>query len=325
MNLFAPSRYTRLNEAVGFLLLLLGLAVVLSLVSYSPADPSWNTATAAPHANNLLGLAGAKWSDFLLQAFGISAFLLPLHIWSLGWTWLRSAPVESPWFRIFGGMALWFCVSAGCGLAPNLVLISGTIRPSGIVGMVIADFLISRCNLVGAAIITTAAGVIALYFASTFEVSTLMRWLSGPLARWNAFLENWRARREAKRQAAIAKARARAAERAQRAKAALSASVDSAPVRRGRTAAVSAESARSSGSRVAEDEPPFDLAPEQEEQFAEDEDIPIRTLEYEPITQPEPPLEDENDRAILRTGTQRGRAQAETQTLVSAARDRPAE
>ena len=56
MTLLSPSRHTRLNEAAGLLLLLLGLAVSLSLVSYSPGDPSWDTATAATHTHNLLGL-----------------------------------------------------------------------------------------------------------------------------------------------------------------------------------------------------------------------------------------------------------------------------
>ena len=47
----------------------------------------------------MLGLFGAKWADLLLQIFGISVFLLPIHIWALGWKWVRSSPIESPWFR----------------------------------------------------------------------------------------------------------------------------------------------------------------------------------------------------------------------------------
>jgi DNA segregation ATPase FtsK/SpoIIIE, S-DNA-T family len=96
MTFLSPSRHTRLNEAVGLLLLLLGLAVSLSLVSYSSADPSWNTATAVTHTHNLLGLFGAKWADLLLQIFGISVFLLPVHSWALGLKWVRSSAIESP-------------------------------------------------------------------------------------------------------------------------------------------------------------------------------------------------------------------------------------
>ena len=106
MMFLSPSRFHRLNEAVGLLLLLLGLAAVLSLVSYSSLDPSWNTATGSARTHNLLGLFGARWSDLLLQVFGISAFLLPVHIWALGWKWLRSAPLENMWFRVTGSLAL---------------------------------------------------------------------------------------------------------------------------------------------------------------------------------------------------------------------------
>src|ERR1035441_1323712 len=206
MTVFSPSRYTRLNEAVGLLLFLAGLAVVLSLLSYSSADPSWNTATGSTHTHNLLGLSGAKWADLLFQTFGIAAFLLPLHVWGLAWKWLRSSTIESPWFRVFGSLALWFCVSAACGLFPPVFLIGGAVRPSGIAGLVIADFLKSRFDVTGAALITAAAGVIALYLASTFEVSTLMRWLSGPIARWKAFLQRRKEMRAGKRQLVIERA-----------------------------------------------------------------------------------------------------------------------
>ncbi len=219
----SPTRHTRLNEAVGILLFLLGLAVSLSLLSYSPFDPSWNTATGITQTHNLLGVSGAKWADLLLQIFGVSIFLLPVHIWALGWKWVRSSAIESPWFRILGALALWFCISTACGLLPRPWLIAGTIRPSGIIGMVSAEFLLARFDLAGSAIITVASGILALYFASTFEVSTLARWMSGPAARWRAIRNRWKAARMAKRQAAIEEARARAAERAARRKAVVSA------------------------------------------------------------------------------------------------------
>jgi S-DNA-T family DNA segregation ATPase FtsK/SpoIIIE len=276
MTLLSPSRHTRLNEAVGLLLLLLGLAVALSLLSYAPADPSWDTATALSRPHNLLGLFGARWSDLLFQTFGIAALLLPVHLFALGWKWVRSSPIESPWFRIAGSLALWFCISAGCGLLPHSVLIAGAVRPSGLAGMIVADYLLHRFNLTGAAIVTAAAGVIAIYFASTFEVSTLMRWLSGPIARWNAIRDRWRASREASRKRAVERAKEKAAGRAALRKA-QKAEADSARPRRNRTATETAEVP------AAIDEPPFDLAPE-----PEPDEIPIRTLAYQPVIRREP-------------------------------------
>ncbi len=280
MSFLSPSPHTRLNEAVGFLLFLLGLAVSLSLVSYSSADPSWNTATGTAHVHNLLGLFGAKWADLLLQVFGISVFLLPVHICALGWKWVRSSAIESPWFRIAGNLALWFCISTACGLIPRHWLLSGAINPSGMVGLVISDFLLARFEVAGAAIITVASAVVALYFASTFEVSTLMRWLAGPIAKYRALCGRWKAARQARRERALEQVRARAAERAARREA----KTETARPQRRRTAA---QPERAEPARVLAENnaPPFDLAPEDEPQpepAEQEHDIPIRALEYEP-------------------------------------------
>ena len=282
MTFLSPSRHTRLNEAVGLLLLLLGLAVSLSLVSYSSADPSWSTATAVTHTHNLLGLFGAKWADLLLQIFGISVFLLPVHIWALGWKWVRSSAIESPWFRVCGSLALWFCASTACGLIPRPWLISGSIRPSGIAGMVMADFLLARFDLAGAAIIAVASGIIALYFASTFEVSTLMRWLRGPIAKWKEMAAKWQVSREAARQRAIEKAKAKAAERAARRQA-----KPTTGKANEREKPVPAPSEASAPSAAANGAPPFDVGQDSSAEVNEDE-IPIRPLEYQPITRIQP-------------------------------------
>ncbi len=294
----SPTRYKRLNEAVGILLFLFGLAVSLSLLSYASADPSWNTATGSVHTHNLLGISGAKWADLLLQIFGVSGFLLPVHIWALGWKWVRSSMIESPWFRVSGTLALWFCISTACGLLPRHWLIGGAIRPSGIAGMISAEFLLARFDLAGSAIITVAAGILALYFASTFEVSTLMRWMSGPLARWRNMRAHWKAVRQARRQAAIEKAMARASERTRRnaQRPAQETETESARPRRSRAAAVTTETTPATeplAARSADDEPPFDLADEESDRETEFE-IPIRTLEYQPTVRSVPlPIEEE--------------------------------
>ena len=81
MRFLSPTRYSRLNEVVGFLLLLGGLGLALSLASYSPLDPSWNTATGVARPANLMGRFGAYFSDLALQGLGISAYLMPaLHL-----------------------------------------------------------------------------------------------------------------------------------------------------------------------------------------------------------------------------------------------------
>jgi DNA segregation ATPase FtsK/SpoIIIE, S-DNA-T family len=196
---------------------------------------------------------------------------------------VRSSPVESPWFRVGGSLALWFCVSTACGLAPRHWLIGGAIRPSGLTGLVLADFLRAHFNLAGAAIITVASAVIALYFATTFEVATLMRWFAGPIAKWHAIVEKWHAARAARRARAVEAAKARAAERVARRKAERAAQVQQRSVPAEPARRVSPEPAR------AEDAPPFDMPPPFEAAAARadeaeetEQDIPIRSLADQP-------------------------------------------
>jgi S-DNA-T family DNA segregation ATPase FtsK/SpoIIIE len=302
MSFLSPTPHTRLNEAVGIILLLLSLAVWLCLLSYSSADPSWNTASGALVTHNLLGQFGAKWADLLFQIFGLSVFLLPIHIGLLGWKWLRSSYIEGLGYRISGSLALWFCISTGCGLFPRQWLIGGSVRPSGLVGLVLADLLTARFNLTGAAIITSAVAVVALYFATTFETALLLRWFARPIAAVQSRMAMWKAERKERRAQAIAKARAKAAERAaRRGDKRTAPDADSANPRRKRadaadgdnhlhTEAVFAMQPIASEREAANpEEPPFDMPAE----AAEEAEIPIRSLadeappvRMEPVVKP---------------------------------------
>jgi S-DNA-T family DNA segregation ATPase FtsK/SpoIIIE len=72
----------RLLEGLGFSLVVVCFLVVLSLITYNPADPSFNTAVDGTAAN-FLGRDGALAADLLVQGLGLAAFLLPLIL--LGW------------------------------------------------------------------------------------------------------------------------------------------------------------------------------------------------------------------------------------------------
>ncbi|TLS67830.1 DNA translocase FtsK [Mariprofundus erugo] len=97
----------RLLARESLALLLAGIVIVmgLAMVSYSPADPSWNHVTKAP-ASNMAGIAGAYLADFIYQLFGYAAWiwlvLLTLltvrvawgrKLWHSGWTSLFWLPV----------------------------------------------------------------------------------------------------------------------------------------------------------------------------------------------------------------------------------------
>ena len=65
------------------ILFLCALVTILSLISYSPTDNAWNTASSLP-THNWLGYFGAWISDVILQLFGGVAFVVPVAFFVSG-------------------------------------------------------------------------------------------------------------------------------------------------------------------------------------------------------------------------------------------------
>src|SRR5579883_3333167 len=107
--IFVPTGNRRLNELIGFLLCVSALLLFLALVSYSPLDPSLNSAsvlTGSREARNWIGILGAVIADLFLQGFGLGAFLFPIVLGALGVLRIRSRKVVSPVTKVLGGIWL---------------------------------------------------------------------------------------------------------------------------------------------------------------------------------------------------------------------------
>ena len=89
----------RMREIAGVGLVFGGLAILATLVSYRPSDPSLNTATLGP-VRNFLGLPGAYIADLLLQSFGAAAGLLALVPAAWGWRLIMHRPLPAAWPRL---------------------------------------------------------------------------------------------------------------------------------------------------------------------------------------------------------------------------------
>ena len=122
-TIFVPTGNRRLNELIGFLMCVSALLLFLALVSYSPLDPSWNSAsvlTGSHAARNWIGVVGAYAADALLQFFGVGAFLLVIFPAMLGARWFRSIRWQSPLAKTLGAVWLsdvrcshrWLCCRA---------------------------------------------------------------------------------------------------------------------------------------------------------------------------------------------------------------------
>ena len=209
MRFLQPAGRSRFNEAIGFVVLGLGIALGLSLVSYHPYDPSWSVAGPSGRAHNLIGFPGAYLSDALLQWLGFAAFLLPLYLLLLGWRWVRSTPMPTPGARLVGALLLLLVACTALGLRPFVVLGQEAHLTGGVIGAVLLDGMVFYLNEAGATLGLALAGVVALYLVSSFEIDSGRRWwVSG--RGWTALCrERWRAWRERQRERAAQKAEER--------------------------------------------------------------------------------------------------------------------
>ena len=170
----------RLNEMAGVLLLIAALGVLLSLVSYSPEDPSANVAAGPGQARNWMGFPGAYGADLILQAFGLVGFLLPAWLAMLGWNRIRQVEGEHA-LRRGVGMALVTAVVCGTlhmvGRPVDILLPNWwheTVKAGGWVGKVLAESSMSVLNVGGTILLLAAVAAVGGYLLTSVRVVDLL-------------------------------------------------------------------------------------------------------------------------------------------------------
>ena len=194
-KIFAPGKNRRLNELIGFLLCVSALLLFLALASYSPLDPSLNSAsilTGSHAARNWVGILGAYLSDVVLQFLGIGSFLLPVFLFMMGVRWFRSRAVQAPVAKTLGAIWLLMFVPALLAILPGHLRWMGAIPIEGLAGRILGDVLIHYLNVAGAYIVCTTVLAVALYLTTAFSFSAIQVWAPTRFAFFIALRERWR-------------------------------------------------------------------------------------------------------------------------------------
>jgi S-DNA-T family DNA segregation ATPase FtsK/SpoIIIE len=213
-RLCTPTSNKRLNELVGFLYFVSACLLLLALASYSPLDPSLNTAAAvsARHpAHNWVGVVGAMVSDLLLQTGGVAVFLFPVFLALLGWRWFRSLQIDAAAAKAIGAASLFLFASALFGLLPWRWHWLRVIPVEGLSGRILADAMVRYLNRSGAYIVCLALIAVGLYLATRFSFGALQLWFQTRFSFLHAIADrfrDWRiARAKAKAQRDMEKRR----------------------------------------------------------------------------------------------------------------------
>ncbi len=91
----------RTFELLGFMLVLAGILLSISFITYSPNDPSFIYNEDGSKIQNFFGIYGSIISDFLLQSFGLVSFLLLITIISWGLNLIIKKKLNKILFKLF--------------------------------------------------------------------------------------------------------------------------------------------------------------------------------------------------------------------------------
>ncbi|MGE0188993.1 MAG: DNA translocase FtsK [Steroidobacteraceae bacterium] len=172
-----------LRESALFVLGALALLLLVALLSFDAADPSFYTTGEPGPVANWIGPVGASIAGFLMGLFGLPSFLFAVMLGVTGWVLFRADRGDSQnraslAFR-GGGFVLTLLTS--CGLATLHFSSDGYLNTAGgVLGDIIGTGLLQSLNILGATLLLLALwlGAVSL-FAGVSWIEIMDR-----LGRW---------------------------------------------------------------------------------------------------------------------------------------------
>ncbi len=138
----------RIIELCGLLLGACAIMLALILASYTPGDPSWNSAS--PHeVQNIMGPIGAYMADIMVQSFGLACVVPVLVLFSWAWRITSKQMVSNLWMRLIILCSAAFLLAISLNAVPTpdtWPLRSGL---GGVAGMILTHRLISFLTWIG--------------------------------------------------------------------------------------------------------------------------------------------------------------------------------
>jgi len=159
------------KEIIGVILFFLVIFTLISLLSYSPADPSINNAKATGEIHNLFGVFGAHVAGTLIALFGIGAFWMPILLLLLSVQFFGKNPEAVILQRIVGGVLLIITTGSLIAFYSNHLAIFGSrFSSGGIIGIPLKSFLVRYTNATGGVIILLLLWLIGFILTTGFSL-----------------------------------------------------------------------------------------------------------------------------------------------------------
>ena len=159
------------KEIIGILLFFMVIFTLISLLSFSAADPSIHNASATLHIHNFFGFLGAHVAGILFGLFGLGAFWIPVLLMISSIHFMGSHPAKAKAMTVGGGLLLIIATGSLLALKQNHYAIFGThFSSGGIICIPLASFLVRFSNASGALIILLLCWIIGLILSTGFSL-----------------------------------------------------------------------------------------------------------------------------------------------------------
>ena len=189
------------KEIIGIILFFLVIFTLISLLSYSPADPSINHARETGRIHNLFGVVGAHTAGILVGLFGLGAFWLPLLLLLISIYFFSNQPRNTIVPVVVGGFLL--MITTGGLLAfqqSHYILFGSKFSSGGIVGMPLQAFVVRYSNPTGGVIFLFLVWLIGFIMTTGFSLIRFGKrvWLAAQILgdRIATMVIKWQERRK---------------------------------------------------------------------------------------------------------------------------------
>lgn len=176
---------SKMHELSGVLVVAATVLLVLSLFSYNALDPSLNVSSDRQAYSNYGGKVGAWSADFLFQLLGLSAFILPLPLFLIGYRQIRSHGVEYPFVKLFAFFATLMALSTGLNLILPTLPGTTNFTSGGVLGILISEKLLKYFNVPGSLVVVGTVLLLSVLLTTRFSVDTTLTWAGE--RNWNIF------------------------------------------------------------------------------------------------------------------------------------------
>ena len=168
-----------IRDFLGIAVLAFSLFTIVSLVTYSPTDPSMNTSLSSQKlVTNSGGIVGAYISDGLIQLFGSGAFFFPVITLIIGWACVRGKEFSHWPLRLISGVFLLTGLCALCAVQMNSdPIFKNYAQVGGLTGAVLGRFLVIWFSNIGATIFLITMILVALLAMTGKTVNSMLETL----------------------------------------------------------------------------------------------------------------------------------------------------